>query len=128
MVKDGWSAANIRTSLLEEIKKIIQSDIGKRKGLTNSNQFIDWAVREKVEELEQAGISHLNLYEDHVKILDSRLGKLGRIVSVYFKRDGKPYCDYCEEPDCVHVQYAWEIPEARKVLEGYGLKPPPSKV
>ena len=46
------------------------------------------------------------MYDDHVKIMDRQLGKLGRIVSVYFKRDGKPYCDYCEEPDCVHVQYA----------------------
>ena len=73
-------------------------------------------------------MKHLNMYDDHVKILDNRLGKLGRIVSVYFKRDGKPYCDYCQEPDCVHVQYAWEIPEARKVLEGHGLKPPPSRV
>ena len=68
------------------------------------------------------------MYDDHVKIMDRELGKLGRIVSVYFKRDGKPYCDYCGETDCVHVQYAWELPEARNVLKGHGLQPPPSRV
>ena len=113
---------------MNEIKKMLQEDVAKKEGLTNANQFIDIAIKEKLQALERESISHINMYDDHVKIMDRKLGKLGRIVSVYFKRDGKPYCDYCGETDCVHVQYAWELPEARKVLEGHGLKPPPSRV
>ena len=70
----------------------------------------------------------VQLVDDHVKIMDNKLGKLGRIVSVYFKKENSPWCDYCEEPDCIHVQYAWEIADVRKILEKYGFSPPPSRV
>ena len=128
MVSRGWTAVNVKEALVLRLKKILQTDAAKTEGLLNISQFVDAALREKIEELERGFLSHINMYDDHVKILDTRLDKLGRIVSVYFKRDGKPYCDYCGRIDCVHVQYAWELPEAKKVLERYGLKPPPSRV
>ena len=33
MVKNNWTTANIRTNLINEVKKIIESDIGKKNGL-----------------------------------------------------------------------------------------------
>ena len=126
--KENWVTTKVRRTLEYEIEKALRGDEAKKEGLTNKAQFVDYAIRELLTRLEVERMSHFNMYDDHVKILDNRLGKLGRIVSVYFKRDGKPYCDYCEESDCVHVQYAWELPEARKVLEGHGLQPPPSRV
>ena len=128
MVSRGWRTVNVKEVLLVQIEKVLDTEAAKNEGLINLSQFIDSALKEKLELLKQKHLNHLNMYEDHVKILDSKLEGRGRIVSVYFKRDDGPWCDYCEEPDCVHVQYAWELPEARKVLEGYGLKPPPSKV
>lgn len=59
--------------------------------------------------------------------MDRKLGKLGRIVSVYFKKKGNPWCDY-EEKNCIHVQDAWEMPDVRKILEERGFKPPPSRI
>ena len=126
--KENWVTTKVRRTLEYEIEKALRGDEAKKEGLTNKAQFVDYAIRKLLTRLEVERMSHLNMYDDHVKILDNRLGKLGRIVSVYFKRDGKPYCDYCKETDCVHVQYAWELPEAGKVLERYGLKPPPSRV
>ena len=126
--KENWVTTKVRRTLEYEIEKALRGDEAKKEGLTNKAQFVDYAIRELLTRLEVERMSHLNMYDDHVKILDNRLGKLGRIVSVYFKRDGKPYCDYCGRIDCVHVQYAWELPEAKKVLERYGLKPPPSRV
>ena len=46
----------------------------------------------------------------------------GRIVSVYFKE--KTFCDYCDSPDCIHVQYACELDAVKPILEKHGLKPP----
>ena len=126
--KENWVTTKVRRTLEHEIEKALRSDEAKKEGLTNKAQFVDYAIRELLTRLEVERMNHLNMYDDHVKILDNRLGKLGRIVSVYFKRDDRSWCDYCEEPDCVHVQYAWEIPEAKKVLEGHGLQPPPSRV
>ena len=128
MVKEIWTAANVRISLLRRIKKALESEEAKEEGLNNVNQFIDSAIRELLEKLEQKRMNHLNMYDDHVKIMDNKLGKIGRIVSVYFKKGNKPWCDYCRESDCIHVQYAWEIADVRKILEKYRFSPPPSRV
>ena len=31
---------------------------------------------------------------------------------------------YCDEHMCVHIQYAWEIPDVRKILSARKLTPP----
>lgn len=112
--------------MIERIASVLKTENAKNMGYTNIAQFTDIVLREAVKDLERS-LSHVNCYEDHVKILDKDLEGRGRIVSVYFKEEGPPYCDYCEEHDCVHVQYAWEIPEAREPLLRRGLKPPPSR-
>ena len=112
--------------MIDRVAVMLKTKEAKNRGYTNIAQFTDVALRNAVRDLERR-FSHINMYEDHVKILDSKLEGNGRILSVYFKWDGKPYCDYCGEADCIHVQYAWELPEARAILEGYGLQPPASK-
>ena len=123
----SWRTAMIRGDLLVRVKAIVESNAAKNQGVTNISQFIDLAIRDKIKEFKIASLSHISTYEDHVKILDLMLGEHGRIVSVDFNNDGSPYCDYCEAPDCVHVQFAWEIPKARDILYGHGFAPPPSK-
>ena len=124
----NWKTAMIRHELLNRVKAIVESNGAKNQGITNVNQFIDLAVREKIEKFKIVNLSHIITYEDHVKILDLMLGDHGRTVAVYFNNDGSPYCDYCEASDCVHVQFAWDIPAARTILYGHGFAPPPSKI
>ena len=123
----NWRTAMIRGELLVRVKAIVESNAAKNQGVTNISQFIDLAIREKIEKFKVVSLSHISTYEDHVKILDLMLDAHGRIVAVDFNNDGSPYCDYCEAPDCVHVQFAWEIPKARDILYGHGFAPPPSK-
>ena len=126
--KENWVTAKVRRTLHNEIEKALQTDEAKKGGLTNTSQFIDSAIRGLLEKLESERLKHINMYDDHVKIMDNNLGKIGRIVSVYFKKGNKPWCDYCKESDCIHVQYAWEIADVRKILEKYRFSPPPSRV
>ena len=123
----NWRTAMIRGEMLVRVKAIVESNAAKNQGVTNISQFIDLAIRDKIREFKIASLSHINTYDDRVKILDLMLDANGRIVAVYFDRDGSPHCDYCEAPDCVHVQFAWEIPKARDMLHGRGFAPPPSK-
>ena len=124
----NWRTAMIRDKLFVRVKAIVESNGAKSQGVTNISQFIDLAVRDKIREFKMVSLSHISTYEDHVKILDLMLDECGRIVSVYFNKDGSPHCDYCEKIDCVHVQFAWEIPKARDILHGHGLAPPRSKL
>ena len=123
----NWRTAMIRGELLVRVKAIVESNAAKSQGVTNISQFIDLAIRDKIKEFKIASLSHISTYEDHVKILDLMLDAHGRIVAVDFNNDGSPYCDYCEAPDCVHVQFAWEIPAVSIILYGHGFAPPPSK-
>ena len=123
-----WTSIRIRNELYNEVEKMLHKDSVKKLGISSISQFVTNAISEYVEELEQKNMSHVNVYDDHVKIMDRELGKIGRIVSVYFKKGNKPWCDYCRESDCIHVQYAWEIADVRKILEKYGFSPPPSRV
>ena len=125
MGKEDWKTVNVKKSLLDEVERVRRTDEAKKAGITNAAQFVDLALREALEKFERRRFEHINMYEDHVKILDNKLGRAGRIVSVYF-RDAKAWCEYCDEHMCVHIQYAWEIPDVREVLAARKIAPPPS--
>ena len=128
MVKSDCRTVNVKKVFLEQIEKILQYEEVKKEGIINTSQFIDYALKEKLEKLAQKRMSHVNIYDDHVKIMDNHLDKIGRIVSVYFKKGKNSWCDYCESANCIHIQYAWKIPSVRSVLEELGLKQPRSRI
>lgn len=125
MVKETWSAANIRKSLIDKIKKTLNTEEAKEEGLNNVNQFIDSAVRELLEKLEQKRFSHQNTYDDKVRILDNKIGRMGDIVTIFLRDEFKKgFCDYCESENCVHVKYMWELPDVVKILKKRGFHSP----
>ena len=126
MGKEDWKTVNVKKAMMDEVERMLQTDAIRKEGITNMSQFVDLALREKIERLERKRFDHVNMYDDHVKILDNKLDRMGRIVSVYF-RDARAWCDYCEEHMCVHIQYAWEIPDVREVLAARKIAPPPSR-
>lgn len=124
MKPNNWISIQVRRDLLAGIKSIMVSDAAKAAGLSNTTRFIDVAIREKLGRFRQKHLSHVNMYNDHVKIMDRSIDDVGRIVSVYFGEGTFPHCDYCGGNDCVHVRYAWSIPGVRSVLMSRGIKPP----
>ncbi len=125
MVKADWRTVNVKKSLLEQIERIINSDEVQKEGITNTSQFIDSALKEKLEELEQKRFSHQNTYENKVRILDNKIGKMGDIVTIFLKEElKKGFCDYCESESCVHVKYMWELEDVVKILKKRGFQSP----
>ena len=123
-----WNTVRIREEMYREIERVLEREDIKKLGISSISQFVTNALISQLIELRRGSMIYVNIYDDHVKILDSRLEEKGRILAVYFKREGLPYCDYCRATDCVHVQFAWELPKAKVVLEREGLKPPMSRV
>lgn len=125
MVKGDWRTVNVKKALLEQIEKIINSEEVKKEGITNTSQFIDSALKEKLEEIEQKRFAHQNTYDDKVRILDNKIGKMGDIVTIFLKDESKKgFCDYCESENCVHVKYMWELEDVVKILKKRGFKSP----
>ena len=123
-----WGNIRVRQDLIDRVVKCMNSAEGKRYGYTNISQYTDHVLRAALAELEDKRFEHVNMYEDHVKILDNHIGHQGRILSVYFSHGSNPVCDYCESDECVHVQYAWEIDGVREILKKHGFKPPLSRI
>ena len=112
----GWRPVQLPKYLVDEVEKIIKTHDVKKQGITSISQFISRLVNnefEKLDELKEQRLIYMNTYDDHLKILDNKIGKLGLILSVYFKKDNSMWCDYCNETNCVHVQYAKEIPHMK---------------
>jgi len=122
---DNWRTVNVKKVLLEQIEKIVNSDEVKKEGITNVSQFIDSALKEKLEEIEQKRFAHQNTYDDKVRILDNKIGKMGDIVTIFLRDElKKGFCDYCESDNCVHVKYMWELEDVVKILKKRGFKFP----
>ncbi len=119
----GWKTVNIKEGLMNEVDAIIKTTKMNTAGINNSAQFVDAAIKEKLEKESRKRFEHVNMHDDHVKILDNKLDRVGRIVSVYFK-DNKAWCEYCDENFCVHIQYAWSINTVRKILKDRGMIEP----
>lgn len=123
-----WGSVRVRQDLIDRMARALNTEHVRQEGFTNVAQFTDHVIREALATLENKRFQHINKYEDHVKILDNRIGKMGRIVSVYYREGLNPVCDYCEESACVHVQYAWELDDVRSALIERGLRPPPARL
>jgi len=122
---DNWRTVNVKKVLLEQIEKIVNSDEVKKEGITNVSQFIDSALKEKLEEIEQKRFAHQNTYDDKVRILDNKIGKMGDIVTIFLRDEFKKgFCDYCESESCVHVKYMWELKDVVKILKKKGFRSP----
>ena len=119
----GWKTVNVKENLMSEVESIIKTTGMNASGITNPSQFVDAAIKEKLEKETRQRFEHVGVYEDHVKILDNKLDRLDRIVSVYFKDDAA-WCDYCEKNFCVHIQYVWTIDEVCKILHERGMSEP----
>ncbi len=117
----------IPKSLPDSIEKISDSECVKNFRLQNKSQFVTDVIKKLVREYSER-LTHINMHDDHVKILDDGLDKIGRIMSIYFKKGKNSWCNCCEEPDCIRVQYAWKIPDVQKILITNGLKRHPSRV
>jgi len=120
-----WRPVQLPKNLVDEVERTIQTDMIKKEGITSISQFISRTVNDKIQELEQKRFSHQNTYEDKVRILDNKLGRLGDIVTIFLRDEKKDsFCDYCEQNDCIHVKYMWELPDVVKTLKKRGFASP----
>jgi len=123
--KENWVTTKVRRTLSHEIEKALYTDEAKKEGLTNLSQFVDSAIRELLEKLETSRFTHINTYDDKIRISDDKIGRFGDIVTVFLRDNEKNgFCDHCESHKCIHVKYMWELPDIVKILKKRGFISP----
>ena len=125
-MKGDWKTVAVKKTLLLEVERVLLTKTAKETGLLNAAQFVDIAIREMIKTVGLRRFELVDVHDDHVSIIDSKVEPLGTIVHVYL-RETQLWCDFCDECMCVHIQYMWEVPKLRRVLENHGFKSmPPS--
>ena len=74
----GWRPVQLPKDLVDEVERVIETNEVKKEGVTSISQFISRTVSEALSKLESERLKHVNTYNDHVKIMDNRLGKIGQ--------------------------------------------------
>ena len=120
-MKGDWKTVAVKKALLLEVERVLLTKTAKETGLMSASQFVDTAIREMIKNVGLKRFELSEVHDDHVSIIDSKVEPLGTIVHVYL-RETQLWCDFCDEHMCVHIQYMWEIPKIRRVLEDRGFK------
>ena len=115
MPVSGWKSVSIPEDMVKEIQRIIKEN--PHLGYKNVSQFVINAIRKLIEQYKPR-FEHFNTYEDHVTIID-RTGKHARLIDIYF-RNGKAYCEFCQDFDCEHIRFALKIPKVVEPLRRAG--------
>ena len=125
MPRNGWKTITVPEYVYNRFKKEYdekKEEYHLKFGISSFSAFIAKLLSERLEKLERKErprLEHLNVYEDHVKIVDN---VMNRIASVYFNGKGKVYCDVCDVDSCIHVDYAIGLPEVKEALDLKGWK------
>ncbi len=119
--RPNWDKVNVPAAMSELIEKYLETDIAKQRGLKSKSDVAAEGIKMLLERdgmyTRRPRFQHLNMYEDHVKVIDN---EMGRIASIYFRHE-KIYCDICETNECIHADFALAIPQVTKILQEKGF-------
>jgi len=121
-----YGHVSLPRELLEEIDRLMK-DL--KLGYESRAEFIKEAIRHFMEELKKSSppkrLEHVNIYYNYVTILDRELEGRGRIVDVMLRKNDEwvqPFCTYCQSENCLHADFAFEVPEIKQAMEKQGLR------
>jgi len=117
------ATVRIPKEMVDTIEEFLKTDQARKMGFLHITDIATEAVREFLNDLgyypSRPRFQHYNVYEDRVTIIDNDAPKGKEWVDVWFRGD-KPFCEYCQESDCDHIQFILEIPEVVQGLREHG--------
>jgi hypothetical protein len=109
MPRTGFKSITIKENLLKELEaayereKVVLANEGVGSLTSYVSKIISHHLKEK--ERDQSRLKHFNIYENVIRIQDS---KLNRLVDVDY-RHGEMFCGLCHSTECLHTGFAWSI-------------------
>lgn len=98
-------------SLMDKGKKIAEKLADINWILSHNEEINEQALNE----LYQTVLEHVNVIDNVVRVKDGK-----RIADVYVRElhgKIKLHCDLCDSDSCIHVNFAYTLPEVRKLIE-----------
>jgi len=111
-----WGNVRMPQSLINEITEYIQTDNAKEHGYTNTTQFVNSVIRNKMDEL---------MKQDYHIVLRNK--QSDTYLDLVIKDGGRSlFCKECHSDNCEHVSLAITDAGIKKILKKNGFSLPKS--
>lgn len=122
-----WATFKIRKPILVKLKQVY--DLRKHElldqNITSVSGMVEKYLVDVIEKNEawkgyMPFLAEQGISDEGILIRDNRLNKLVQL-SV---KGGDLYCDLDDDSNCVHIGFAWSIPQVYRVMKEHGRKQP----
>ena len=129
MPASGWKSVTLREEILEKLTDIYKKDQRRPRNQKFSAWFEDKMIQftEYDENLERYGkfLDYQGAIDNRITVYDYKLDK---DVTLYVDPKSKKLrCKHHNKTDCMHVGFAFAVPEVYNTLVKRGFKPPQEK-
>jgi hypothetical protein len=125
--KEGFKSITVSETVYNKFFDIYQKnkDDLVMKGVNSFSGYVTYMLEEMMQKDKTFAryapkIEKISVDEDRVILKDTIEN---RIAEVAMQR-GELFCQLCDEKNCVHVGFAWAIPEVYELLNAKGIKRP----
>ena len=127
MPKEGFKSITVSETVYNRFNEVYanRKDALAVRGIRSLSGYISYMLEERMQESEAMArhaprMKKISVDEDRVVMLD---GKVNRIAEVVVQ-NGVLFCQLCEENNCLHVGFAYAMPEVYSALSEHGVKRP----
>ncbi len=127
MPKEGFKSITVSETVYNKFFDVYQKNKEDllMKGVNSFSGYVTYMLEEMMQKDKTFAryapkIEKISVDEDRVILKDTIEN---RIAEVALQR-GELYCQLCEDKNCVHVGFAWAIPEVYEILNAKGIKRP----
>ena len=127
MPKEGFKSITVSEIVYNKFFDVYQKNKEDllMKGVNSFSGYITYMLEEMMQKDKTFAkyapkIEKISVDEDRIILKDTIKN---RIAEVAMQR-GELFCQLCEDKNCVHVGFAWAIPEVYELLNAKGIKRP----
>ena len=127
MPKEGFKSITVSEIVYNKFFDVYQKNKEDllMKGVNSFSGYVTYMLEEMMQKDKTFAkyapkIEKISVDEDRVILKDTIKN---RIAEVAMQR-GELFCQLCEDKNCVHVGFAWAIPEVYELLNAKGIKRP----
>lgn len=95
------------------------------KGIRSLSGYVSYMLEERMQENEALArhaplLEKISVDDDRIVLLDKAKNRVAEVTV----QNGALFCQLCEETDCLHVGYAFALPEVYDIMSAHGIKRP----
>ncbi|MCE2507792.1 MAG: hypothetical protein J4G04_00590 [Nitrosopumilaceae archaeon] len=127
MPKEGFKSITVSETVYKRFNEAYANskDTLAVRGIRSLSGYISYMLEERMQENEAMAVhaprmKKISVDDDRVVLLDSKVNRIAEVAV----QNGVMFCQLCEENNCLHVGFAYALPEVYTALSKQGVKEP----